>query len=115
MKVNLNLEKNTCTVTKESNDKKFSKGGWGAGLPESKFFHRVKAELIEQGFDVIKKRMSSDGCMVDDIQQWIRTRDFVEGEKGFALYNHRWAIEDLGEEFNSLKIGESLYVWVYRG
>lgn len=111
MKVELNLEKNTCKVTKEAGDPRFTRSNWS--LPESTFLYRVLQELKKQGYDVIKKRMVKDGHMVDDTQQYIRTRNYMKiseptpGE--FAIFSHVYAMVDLGEEFNKLKAGESLY------
>jgi len=106
MIVFLDLEKNICTVTKESGDKKFYRSEWA--LAESGFLHQVKLALIEQGFDVIKKRMWKDGNLVDDIQQYVRTRKWTskDASNEWAIYNSNWAIYDLGEQFNELDVGK---------
>jgi hypothetical protein len=102
MKVELNLEDGYCEVTKEKGDPYFKKGY--SAMPESTFLYHVKKELIKQGFDVIKKRIASDpGNLVDEYQQWIRTRNWnIDGDKKieFSVYNGNWAMYDAGEEFN---------------
>jgi len=98
MKVELNLKEKYCKITKESGDPRFTSSGWA--LAESWFLHRVKQELIKQGFDVIKKRMWKDGHMVSDDQQYIRSRSGLKTPEEFAIYNENYAIYDAGEEFN---------------
>ena len=104
MKDELNLEKGFCKVTKEKNDPYFSRSGY-SGQTETVFMHHVKLELIKQGYDVIKKRISSDpGNMVDECQHWIRTRKWKGKDGEFAIFNNQWATQDAGEVFN--KTGE---------
>lgn len=115
MKVNLDLNKNVCTVTKEQADPRYTRG---YAEPESTFLYHVLKALKRQGHDVIKKRMWKDGHMMDREQQYIRTQKycttphFTPGE--FAIFNWDYAICDLGEEFNDLKAGESLILRVER-
>jgi hypothetical protein len=115
MKVTLDLKNNVCTVTKESGDPRFS-GGYA--LPESTFLYHVLKALKAQGYDVIKKRMWKDGHMVDNTQQYIRTRKYmttpVNDPHEFAIYNLCYSLEDLGEEFNKIKAGESIELAVIR-
>lgn len=106
MKVDLNLENGYCKVTKEKGDKYFTRSGY-SGQVETVFMHHVKLELIQQGYDVIKKRISDDpGNLVDDRQHWIRTRKWnsKNDPKQFAIFNNSWAVQDAGEVFN--KTGE---------
>ena len=112
MKVKL-LE-NSCVVTKEAADKKYYGSNWSD--VESTFLHHVKQELIKQGFDVIKKRMWKDGHMVDDTQQYIRTRKPGSDPTPdwFCIYNSSYAVFDAGDSFNDLEIGENLYLMVIR-
>lgn len=110
MKVKLNLENKTCEVIKESGDPVFRGSGWAEA--ESTFLYHVLQNLKEQGFDLIKKRMWKDGHMVDNTQQYLRTRAWGKGEDEYCLYNSAYAIEDLGEEFNNLVEGESLFLGV---
>lgn len=110
MKVELNLEKGYCKVTKEKGDPRFTRGNWGDA--ESTFLYRALQELKKQGHDVIKKRMWKDGHMVSDSQQYIRTRKYMSTSEDtpgeFAIWSNVYALVDLGEEFNKLKEGESL-------
>jgi len=104
MKVDLNIEKGYCKVTKEKGDKYFTRSGY-SGQIETVFMHHVKLQLIEQGYDVIKKRIADDpGNLVDDRQHWIRTRKWKGKDNEFAIFNNQWSIEDSGEAFN--KTGE---------
>jgi hypothetical protein len=52
--------------------------------------------------------------MVDETQQWIRTRKFgtYTAPNEFALFNLGYALYDLGEEFNKLQVGEHVFLWV---
>jgi hypothetical protein len=95
MQVELNLEKRICIVTKESNDPVCS--GIVNAKGESRLLYLIKKELIKQGFDVIKKRMYKDGHLVDDLQQYVRTRS---SKKGFMIYNNSWACYGAEEPFN---------------
>jgi hypothetical protein len=95
MKVTLNFDDNFCKVVADGNDPVFKRGGWSDA--ESTLLHHVKIELIKQGYDVIKKRMWRDGHMVDENQQYIRTRD---KKKGFYIYNANYNFFDAGEYFN---------------
>jgi len=105
MKVELNLEKGYCKVTKETGDPYFKHG---YSFPESTFLYHVKTELIKQGYDVIKKCIASDpGNLVDQYQQWVRTRNWNKANDKkveFAVYNPSWMVLDAGTEFN--KTGE---------
>lgn len=100
MKVNLNFDKNICLVSKEKGDPIFRHTTWASA--ESTFLYYVKQELIKQGYNVIKKLMWKDGHLVDDTQQYIRTRHWgdlnVDGE--FCVYNSEYSIVDAGETFN---------------
>lgn len=112
MKVNLDLTKNECIVTKEQGDPRFTRG---YALPESTFLYHVLKALKSQGYDVIKKRMWKDGHVVDDTQQYIRTRKWNSGYDTageWAVYNGNYAMYDLGEEFNKACVGEVIYLRV---
>ena len=100
MKVDLNIEKGYCKVTKEAGDKRLSRSGYNGSI-ESTFLYRVKVELIKQGYDVIKKHIADDpGNLVDDFQQWIRTRKWAGKSGEFAIYNNSYAVFDAGERYN---------------
>lgn len=100
MIINLDFEKHTCTVIKENGDPVFHRSNWSDA--ESTFLYHVKKALINQGFDVIKKRAWKDGHMVDDTLQYVRTRKLsCEGSKDeFYIYNSNYALWDAGEIFN---------------
>ena len=95
MKVILDLEKGICQVIKEAGDPKFT--GVVEARGESRLLHHIKKELIKQGFDVIKKRMWKDGHLMDDMQQYVRTRS---KKKGFMIWNGHWATEGAEVPFN---------------
>jgi hypothetical protein len=113
MIVELNTQKRTCKVTKEAGDKRYTRG---YALPESGFLYDVLQALKKQGHDVIKKRMWKDGHMMDDRQQYIRTRGYMTSLKNaageFAIFNNYWAMEDAGEEFNKIHPGDSYDLFV---
>lgn len=94
MIVELDLEKQTCKVIRESNDPRFRSGGWSDA--ESTFLYHVKRALQDQGFDVIKKRAWRDVCLVDNHLQYIRERSGA-----WCIYNANYAIFDAGIEFNN--------------
>lgn len=94
------LEKNICIVIRESQDPKIY--GIKNASGESRLLYLVQQELKKQGFDVIKKRMCKDGHLVDEMQQYIRTRKGAE--PSFEIYNSRWAIRGAEEPFNKGKV-----------
>jgi hypothetical protein len=100
------IDGNRCIVTREPGDPKFRNGGgWDPNRPgdvgESKLLHHVKKALIAQGYDVIKKRMAKDGHLVDDHQQYIRTRKPTKDpKKNIYVYNNYWAIQGAEKDFN---------------
>lgn len=104
MIVNFSLTDHKIEVIKEKGDKRYSRG---YALPESGFLYDVMQALKKQGYDVIKKRMAKDGHMMDDLQQYIRTRK-TSGNDSFCIYNCMWATYDLGEEYNKMKAGDSM-------
>jgi hypothetical protein len=112
MIVELDLENDTCKVIKEAGDPVFRRSGWA--LAESTFLYHVKIALMRQGYDVIKKRIWKDGNIVDETQQWIRTRKFgtYTAPNEFAIFNLAYALCDLGEEFNKLQVGEHVFLSV---
>ena len=91
------LNKNTCIVTREWNDPHFHSGGWSSS--ESTFLYHVLKELKDQGYDVIKKRMWKDGHMVDNTQQYIRSRSWKK-DGDFFILNNSYSIFDAGDKFN---------------
>jgi hypothetical protein len=102
MKVEINKYTGVVLVTKEKGDPVFRNSGWA--LAESTFLYHVKKELEKQGYDCIKKRMSSDGHMMDDEQQYIRDRKWK-----WYIYNGRYATFDAGMEFNERGVVDLYY------
>ena len=86
-------------VFREKGDKPFYGIKNAAG--ESNLLYAIKKKLNSQGFDLIKKRMWKDGHMVDDIQQYLRTRKpsgFPETD--IYIFNGFWAIEGAEKMYN---------------
>ena len=76
-------------VHREDGDPKFYGVQFAAG--ESRFLHHLKKHLNEtEGLDLIKKRMWKDGHLMDEMQQYLRSRSKKEG---IMLYNGAWQIE----------------------
>ena len=88
------------TVIKEEKDPMFY-GNKG----ESRFLYHLQKALKVAGFDFIKKRMSSDGHLVDEIKQYLRVRNLKKLNNGdiYCLYNSHWAICGLNDDFNEGK------------
>jgi len=67
-------------ITKENSDIKYNDTGWGSG--ESRLLyhikHKINAGKVENWSDIpttfVKKRMWKDGHLVDDTQQYLRTK-----------------------------------------
>ena len=94
----LNFSGSQLIVTREENDSKYYGNANAAG--ESKLLHDIKKELNKQGYDLIKKRMAKDGHLVDDMQQYLRTRKKGAGIADIYIYSGFWAIEGANERFN---------------
>lgn len=97
--------KNSLTVIREKDDPKFY--GTVNANGESNFLYWLKNLLNAQGFDLIKTRMSKDGHLVDDIQQYLRTRSKNSVKKGYpniVLYNSFWAVRGLNDDWNKGKV-----------
>jgi len=94
------IEGNACTVIREPNDPKFRDGGWGSG--ESTLLYHVKKALIDQGYDLIKKRMCKDGHLVDDHCQYLRTRKRTgTPDKDIYVWDGHYQVRDAAEDFNT--------------
>ena len=87
------FETNCLRVIKEKGDPKYY--GTRMAQGESLLLYAIKKAMAKLGYDVIKKRMWKDGHLVDDLQQYIRTKD---GKT--AWYNDHWAICGLNDDFN---------------
>lgn len=101
----ITFEPRALKIQKEETDIKRYKHGYAE--PESGFLYDVLQILKSQGYDVIKKRMWKDGHLMDETQQYIRTRNL---KTGFMIFNGNYAIYDAGTEFNGLVPGESLWL-----
>lgn len=64
---------------------------------ESRLLYFIKNELNKIGFDLIKKRAWKDGHLVDELQQYLRTRKPTSVGPHVFLINNRWAVEGLDE------------------
>ena len=93
------IQGHACIVTKEPGDPHFSGIVNAAG--ESRLLYHVKNILNQQGYDLIKKRMHKDGHLVDDLQQYLKTRKKTGvPEKDICIWNQNWAIEGAEAPFN---------------
>jgi hypothetical protein len=93
----IELKEHICIVTREPGDKRFS--GVVGGKGESALLHAVKQKLNQQGGDFIKKRMWRDGHLVDDLQQYVRSRKLKPG--AICIYNPSWAVNGAEVNFNA--------------
>lgn len=81
-----------CVVTREPGDPIFS--GIANAKGESRLLYHVKKILNTRGYDLIKKRMAKDGHLVDDMQQYLRSRKPAgDPANCICIYNDQWAIE----------------------
>lgn len=83
------------TLRREPDDPRYHGVRNAAG--ESRLLYALRNTLREAGYDVIKKRMWRDGHMVDDLQQYVRTRS---KRAGFMIYNGRFMIEGAERAWN---------------
>ena len=87
------LEQSRCTVEREPSDPMPRGGSWGSA--ESHLYHQIKLALQKQGFDVIKKRIQSDGHMYgDETLPYIRERNHA-----FYIYDGEYAIRNIVEQY----------------
>lgn len=92
-------EEGTCIVEREDDDDKFYGELNAAG--ESRLLYHVKRTLQRMGHDVIKKRMHKDGHMVDEMQQYVRTREPTgNSDRDFAILNNSFALRGANEVWN---------------
>ena len=89
--------KSTATFIREEGDPKFYGVRNAAG--ESRLFYHIVQFLNAHGFSVIKKRAWKDGHLLDEMQQYIRTRKRGVGPDLY-LINPKWAIEGAEEDWN---------------
>jgi len=100
----IEFHKSYIEVFREKGDKGFYGVMNAAG--ESGLFHAIKKHLNAKGFDLIKKRMHKDGHLVDEMQQYLRSRVIKENLRNIYIYNNRWAIEGAEEDYNTTGITE---------
>ena len=62
---------------------------------ESLFWYKVRNALKDLGFDVIKKKMVTDGHLTSDTQYYVRARDY-----SFCLYDDRYQVRFVYTDFN---------------
>jgi hypothetical protein len=95
----LEMREHSLVVTKEPGDPRCS--GIVNGKGESRLLYLIKKQLNAQGFDLIKKHCAKDGHLMDDLQQYLRTRKpSGNPEKDIYIYNSMWTIEGAEVELN---------------
>lgn len=93
------MKEHSLEVIREPGDIRCS--GVVGGKGESRLLHLIKKQLNSQGFDLIKKRMWKDGHLMDDLQQYLRTRKKTgDPEKDIYVYNGMWNIRGAEEYLN---------------
>lgn len=102
----ITFDGNGLTLTREEGDPKFY--GLRNGKGESNLLHYLKTELNKRGFDLIKKRMWKDGHLVDDMQQYLRTRNQSSKTPHIYIYSHMWAVRGLESDWNDGKVEVSM-------
>jgi hypothetical protein len=101
---------NSLTLTREPGDPKFYGVRNGAG--ESALLHYLKKALNAAGNDVVKRRMWKDGHMVDEMQQYLRTRSPKSPGAHVMIWNGSWALHGANEEWNAGQVTlEVEYPW----
>lgn len=97
--MNIQVLEHVCIVTKEPGDPRFSGVVNAAG--ESRLLYHIKKILNNRGYDLIKKRMWKDGHLVDDLQQYLRTRKPTgNGIHDIYIYNPLWSVSGADEILN---------------
>jgi hypothetical protein len=94
LKVRIDKSRNAVVVERGASPKIYS---------ESALMHKVKLELLAQGYDVIKKLMWKDGHLVDEWQHYIRERNYE-----WAIYDAEWVIRRTYVDFNA---GNLVLAW----
>lgn len=93
------IKGHACIVTREDGDPKYYGNHQAAG--ESRLLHQVKLALNAQGYDLIKKRMCSDGHLKDDCQQYLRTRNKTgDPKRDIYVYNESFALRGANDDYN---------------
>ena len=95
----LEMREHSLVVTKEPGDPRCS--GVVNAKGESRLLYHIKKQLNAQGFDLIKKHMAKDGHLMDDLQQYLRTRKpSGDPNKDIYIYNNMWSIQGAEEYLN---------------
>jgi hypothetical protein len=94
------------SVTREEGDPKFY--GVREGKGESNFLHYLKTELNKKGFDLIKKRAWKDGHLLDDMQQYLRTKNKSSKTPHVYIISNMWAIRGLEVDWNEGQVYVSM-------
>ena len=96
----ITLKECCCIVTREPGDPAYYGVRNAAG--ESALLYAIKKQLSAQGYDLIKKRMSKDGHLMSDMQQYLRTRKpSGDPDKDIYIWNGHWQIEGAEVDFNA--------------
>jgi hypothetical protein len=101
-------------VFREKGDKAFYGVQNAAG--ESNLLYAIKKKLNSQGYDLIKKRMWKDGHLVDDMQQYLRTRKATgDPAKDIYIVNGQWAIQGAEINYNAGSCCLNLHTDIFAG
>ena len=87
-----------CIATREPGDPKYYGTRNGAG--ESRLLAAIRDKLNAEVNDLIKKRMAKDGHLVDDLQQYIRTRKKSSQGLQVMIYSSFWALRGANDDWN---------------
>lgn len=97
MKVKLCARQGFCELIREPGDPRFS--GTVGAKGESRLLYHLKQILNRRGYNLVKKRMWRDGHLVDEMQQYLRTRSVHSPKPHIYIYNESWAIRGAEEDF----------------
>ena len=92
------IGKHTVKIQREAGDPKFY--GVREAKGESGVLHHLKKWLNDHGHDFIKKRMWKDGHIVDEMQQYLRTRAWKSPGLNAAIYSGHFAVEGIEVDWN---------------
>lgn len=90
-------------VHREREDSPCNAGGWGSGWgPEHQLMYWIKKRLNTCGFNLIKKRMQSDGhLMGEEATPYLRSADKVQRHPHIYIYDPDWMVRNSAEDFNA--------------
>ena len=99
----ITFTKTSVVVIREIRDKRYYGNRQATG--ESRLFYDIKKQLNMHGYNLIKKRMWKDGHLVDDCQQYLRTRKKTKDpNKNIMIWNTFFQIRGANEDFNKGKV-----------